>query len=91
MVLNNIDSLKTVSQSSEPEAARAAAAQLLPRPVAATVARVKPPWGELLLLLWREVWGNEADPFAFIAQAEGYTVNLNISNRIWSDILHDFW
>jgi hypothetical protein len=47
MVLNNIDSLKTVSQSSEPEAARAAAAQMLRRPVAATVARVKPPWGEL--------------------------------------------
>jgi len=43
MVLNNIDSLKTVSQSSEPEVARGAAAQLLPRPVAATVARVKPP------------------------------------------------
>jgi hypothetical protein len=38
-----------------------------------------------------EVWSNEADPFTFIAQAEGYAVNLNISNRIWSDILHDFW
>jgi len=43
MVLNNIDSLKTVSQSSEPEGTRAAAAQFLPRLVAATVARVKPP------------------------------------------------
>ena len=53
MVLNNVDSLKTVSQSSESEAALAAAARLLPRPVAATVARVNPPWGELLLLLWR--------------------------------------
>ena len=37
MVLNHIYARKTISQSSEPEAARAAAAQLLPRPVAASV------------------------------------------------------